>query len=145
MFPVLVSQGMPWFPSVTKMGSHPSHVKGARMQTSWKADIQEFVDVTERWTQDAVASMDEAIEQKDVGRWRAGNYKRKPSAPKMTAIRRLLRVLDLGPGDYERGLLYAADQLEAKATQLRVMAGATASLGDATETAARGRRATGAG
>lgn len=95
-------------------------------QEPWRDTLERFVELTEAWTQEEVALLDGRIEQKDVSRWKRGDYKRKPSGPKMAAINRVVGLLESGPGDYERGLLDAADELEMRVRELRARAGVIA-------------------
>ena len=115
------------------------------MSGAWRSEIEEFVALTKgRWTQSEIAMMDQAFEQKDISRWQAGKYERQPTGPKMAGIRRVVRGIKEGPGEYERGVLDAVAEIRERLTALSLRALATSGDADMEDVgaseAARARR-----
>ncbi len=90
------------------------------LASDWKADIRRFVELTEEMSQPDVAALDLQIKQKDVSRWRRGSYKEEPGAPKMAAIRRIIRDQERAtPTDRKKGALEAVEHMQEALDQLR--------------------------
>lgn len=126
--------------TVSKMSTHFTHVKSMTPARDWRGDIEEFVALTLGWVQEEVAALDPDLDQNDLSRWRKGKYEREPSAPKMAAVRRVIRVMKDGPGPYEKGLLDAADEMEKRVADLRLRALATRPSNGRAELGERGQR-----